>query len=391
MKMASKKSILLVTNYFPPEKGAAPNRMHTLASALGQNGFNVSVVCPLPNYPTGKIFKGFRGKLYSTEKTEYGEIHRLWVWPSNSANKIIRLFSMFSFSFSLFFYFLLKKIPATVFIQYSPIFIGYTAVKLSKIFKKKTILNVSDLWPLAGKEMGILKDGRNYSKLLAIEKYCYANSDLIIGQSEEILEHISKIQPEKKRFLYRNIPSFPVNSPTQKQNKEIRIVYAGLLGVAQGVLEICENIQFSDQVSFHIYGSGPEANAIQSIKKPHIYFHGEVERAVLHEILNEYDIALIPLTTRIYGSVPSKIFEYTRLGLPVLYISGGEGEKIVLENGFGWSVPLKDWTALQEFVDKLTLGELEKYPKSSVQKRAVERFDFEAQFREFLLEVDKLY
>src|SRR5690554_7250165 len=105
------EDILLITNYFPPEKGAAPNRMYSLAESLGNADFNVIVVCPLPNYPTGKIFKGYNGKAYSAEKTKFGKISRIWVWPSNSANKFVRLLSMLSFSFSLVFFFLFTKTP----------------------------------------------------------------------------------------------------------------------------------------------------------------------------------------------------------------------------------------------------------------------------------------
>ena len=52
-----------------------------------------------------------------------------------------------------------------------------------------------------------------------------------------------------------------------------------------------------------------------------------MERSELHKTLKRFDIAIVPLTTRIYGSVPSKIFEYGSLGFPILYFGGGEGEK----------------------------------------------------------------
>ena len=85
-----RNEILLITNYFSPEKGAASNRMSSLAEALGNDGFKVIVVCPLPNYPTGNIFQEYRGKISTTENTSFGKIKRLWIWPSNSANKFVR-------------------------------------------------------------------------------------------------------------------------------------------------------------------------------------------------------------------------------------------------------------------------------------------------------------
>ena len=383
------KEILLITNYFPPEKGAAANRMHSIAENLGKAGYTVKVICPLPNYPNGKIFEGYRGKLSISEKTTFGEVSRLWTWPSNSTNKFIRLLSMLSFSLSLAVFFLFKKTPKKIFIQYSPVFVGFTAVCLGKIFSKKIILNISDLWPLAGLEMGILNKGFYYTLLLKMERYCYKKSDLIIGQSEEILLHFSKLENKKPLFLYRNIPNFKVPKISDRAtSKEVKIVYAGLLGVAQGIFEICEKITFPQNVSFHIYGAGPDAERLKSLQSKNVYFYGEVDRVVLHTELEKYDIAFVPLTNRIYGSVPSKIFEYTRLGLPILYFAGGEGGKIVAKEFLGWVIPVNNTKKLQEFINTISENELNMYPKEKIQNTAVSVFNFEKQFKTFISAIE---
>ena len=149
------KEVLLVSNYFPPEKGAASNRMHAMAVSLMEEGYKTHVVCPYPNYPSGKVFKGYRGKLYSCSKQDDILIHRLWIFPSNSMNKFVRLLSMASFALSLALFFVVKKTPKKVIIQYSPVFVGFTAVFFCWVLRKRIVLNVSDLWPMAGLEMGL--------------------------------------------------------------------------------------------------------------------------------------------------------------------------------------------------------------------------------------------
>ncbi|SRX72509.1 glycosyltransferase family 4 protein [Aequorivita antarctica] len=380
------KEILLITNYFPPEKGAAANRMQSIAEGLGKAGYSVKVVCPLPNYPNGKIFEAYRGKLSFTEDASFGKIFRLWTWPSNSANKFVRLVSMLSFSLSLVLFFIFNKVPKKIFIQYSPVFIGFTAVCLGRMFSKKIILNVSDLWPLAGLEMGILKKGLYYSILLKMERFCYRKAYLIVGQSEEILQHISTFEAEKLFFLYRNIPNFDAPSIKEKPtSEEIKIVYAGLLGMAQGIFEICQRITFPKNVSLHIYGAGPEAEKLKSLQKQNIFFYGELDRPSLHKALQGYDIAFIPLIKRIYGSVPSKIFEYTRLGLPVLYFAGGEGGEIVEKESLGWVVPVDDFGALQDLINSISQMELQRFPKEIVQNNSILAFDFTRQFESFIV------
>lgn len=378
-----RNEILLITNYFPPEKGAASNRMSSLAKALGQADFSVQVVCPLPNYPTGKIFREYKGKMSYTENASFGSIKRLWIWPSNSANKFVRLLSMVSFSFSLVLFFIFSRIPKKIFIQYSPVFVGFTAVCLGRLFSKKIILNVSDLWPLAGLEMGLLQKGTYYSLLQKMEKFCYKNADLIVGQSEEILQHVSNYV-EKPTFLYQNLPHFsPPKIPEVQPSKEIKIVYAGLLGVAQGIYEICHRISFPENVSLHIYGAGPEAEKIKRLEKKGIYFYGELNRAELHKELQKYDIAFIPLKKRIFGSVPSKIFEYSRLGLPLLYFAGGEGGAIIKKESLGWVVPVNDYDALQNFICSISQEKMREFPKGKVQSYSVSAFNFHKQFGDF--------
>ncbi len=385
------KSIVLVSNYYPPEQGAAPNRIQVLADALAESGYLVQVVCPLPNYPSGKVFSTFSGKLYS-KKVENGiTVHRLWLWPSKSTNKFVRLFSMLSFAKSLTLFFILKRIPKHVFIQYSPVIVGYTAVFWSWLFGKKTILNVSDLWPLAGLEMGLLKRGIYYSLLVKMEQFCYRKANLILGQSEEILAHVAASKSNAKLFLYRNFPNFTPSEVVLKSPQQpIKIVYAGLLGVAQGLSEILSKISIPEHIEFHIYGDGPDAETISQPNNLKIIYNGSVTRSELHKELNNYDIAFIPLKQRIYGSVPSKIFEYARLGLPLLYMAGGEGGALVKDNGLGWVVPVQDFEALQNFLNNLTSAEVVKFPKNEIQQKAIKAFNFKAQFEGFKQELEGL-
>ncbi|PVW15126.1 glycosyltransferase WbuB [Marixanthomonas spongiae] len=384
------KEVLLISNYFPPEKGAAPNRMHTLAVNLNRANYNVHVVCPMPNYPKGAIFKEFKGSIYKKEVEAAGTIHRLWLWPSNSSNKFVRLLSMLSFSMSLSFFFLFKRSPKKIFIQYSPVFVGFTAVFWTWLLGKKRILNVSDLWPLAGLEMGLLHKGAYYSVLEWMEHFCYKKSHLVVGQSEEILTHV-KARCNTAPFLYRNIPDFnPPSFMETSLEKPITLVYAGLLGIAQGLTEICSKIQLPDDVELHIYGAGPETDKISKINKKNIVYHGEIDRTELHKTLQQYDLAFIPLTNRIYGSVPSKLFEYTRLGLAVIYFAGGEGGKLVETHQLGWNIPVSDFDALQAFISELSIEKLKALKKEEVQKKAVKAFNFQKQFNNFVKALESL-
>lgn len=383
------KHILIVSNYFPPETGAAANRMNALANALSKTGYKVHIVCPFPNYPTGNIFDNFKGALYRKMIENELVVHRLWVWPSNSSNKIVRLLSMLSFSISLKLFFILKKIPKKVLVQYSPVLIGYTAVLYAWIFRKKIILNISDLWPLAGLEMGLLRKGFYYSILQKMELFCCKKASMILGQSEEILTHIKSLTDKNAFYLYRNYPDFNIVPILERPSgKNIRIVYAGLLGVAQGLYHICTALHFPKHVELHIYGAGPEAAAIASLRNPQIIFHGEIPREQLHPEIFRYDLGFIPLVNRIYGSVPSKIFEYSKLGLPILYYAGGEGAHLVSKFKLGWVVPVNHLQELQQYISDLSFEKLNEISKIEVRDIAGKEFNFRTQFDDFVRELE---
>lgn len=378
------KDILIITSYFPPESGAASNRIFHLSEGLQKRQYHVSVLTPLPNYPTGKIFEAYKGKFKQTSTENDLKIHRLWIYASNSKNKLLRLFAMLSYSFSLVWFFIWHKIPKTVIIQSPPLLVAFTSVLFLKSKKRKLILNVSDLWPIAGLELNVFKKNFSYRLLERIERHNYKKADVIFGQSEEILEHIKLLFPKKETHLYRNYPDFIVPEIETKplSNEKIKLVYAGLLGIAQGIYSLCKQLDYSN-IEFHIYGAGAEQIKIEDFINKHpelpIFYHGEVSRKELHNILVEYEITIIPLLNRIYGSVPSKIFEYAKLGLPMIYFGGGEGEEIIKSNDLGWVANAGDYNELNKVISTIIKADLSIEYKNKIRQKADENFNFKKQ------------
>jgi glycosyltransferase involved in cell wall biosynthesis len=392
------EEILIVSNYYPPEKGAAANRIEQLALKLNQNKYNVTVLCPLGNYPKGELFPEYKGKFFVKETFQNITVKRLWIYPSNSKNIFIRLMSILSFTTCIFFYLLLKKTPHKVVVQSPPLLLSFVSVLVLWFKRKKIILNVSDLWPLAAIELKALKKNSLSHKIsLKFELFIYQKATLLLGQSNEIISHIKSLIPEKTCFLYQNFPDHAVNqsdeTPVMITEKEgtIKLFYAGLLGVAQGVLELCEKIEIDHlNIELHIFGDGAERTQIEEfieqnpLKK--IYFYGMLTRQDLHKEIKKFDIAIVPLTTRIYGSVPSKIYEYGALGFPILYFGGGEGENIVLENKMGWVAEVGNYDELNSqiaIISKINKSEIHEM-KNAIVKQSKIVFNLDTQMQKLL-------
>ena len=90
-------------------------------------------------------------------------------------------------------------------------------------------------------------------------------------------------------------------------------------------------------------------------------------------------MAIIPLLNRIYGSVPSKIFEYAKLGLPMIYFGGGEGEDMVVKHKLGWIAKAGDYENLNQVLSGIKKSDLQLKRKVLIQKTAIEYFDFNKQ------------
>lgn len=391
------KEILIISNYYPPEKGAAANRIEQLALKLDQNNYKVSVICPLGNYPKGELFPEYKGKFSVTENRDNITVKRLWIYPSVSKNLIVRIISVLSFSLSLFFYLLFKKTPRKVVVQSPPLLLSFISVLVLSLKNKKIILNISDLWPLAAIELKALKKNSFSHKFsLFLERFIYKKATLIIGQSNEIITHVKSLFPKKECYLYRNFPDHKIEKMELlfDENPTIKIFYAGLLGIAQGVYELCEKIDLNRlNIELHLFGDGAEKNQIEALisseKGKNIFFHGMMERNDLHEKLKTFDIAIVPLKTRIYGSVPSKIFEYGSLGFPILYFGGGEGETIVEENNMGWVAFVENYTDLNyqlQLISKMSKSDLFEM-KKRIFTESKNRFNLDNQMR-YLIEKD---
>jgi glycosyltransferase involved in cell wall biosynthesis len=327
--------------------GAPQSRLFETARGLKQKGWDIRIITAMPNYPTGKIFDKYRNRFFVNDNIEGIDIWRYWLFASNSKNTIPRIISMLSFSFVvLFALFKIRKFkPDYIFTESPPLTLGLSGLILSKLSNSKHVMNVSDLWPLSAFELGAISKGFLYNRLENLEKYLYKKSFACTGQSQEIIDQLIN-HGSTKTHLYRNGVDFDRfeairNNITNTKSPKIKIVYAGLLGVAQGIFDLCKKINFSDlNVEFHIYGDGAEKNDIllylNNNKNRGIYIHESVKRDLVPNMLMQYDITIIPLIKPIFGAIPSKIYEAMAAGLPIIFAGGGEGSEIISKYKIGW-------------------------------------------------------
>ena len=352
-----------------PETGAPQERLSALAVYLNDRGHDVTVLTAFPNYPRGKIFKGYKG-FFAQETIDNVKIIRSAIYPSNSTRLIPRIFSYFSFVISSFIAGV-RFIPRCdiIITESPPLFIGITGYILTNLFRSKWIFNVSDLWLDAAVDLGAISKGVSFRILKKFEAFCYNKSWLVTGQSKEIVNNINSQFSDIKTYRLSNGVDIDRFHPKNKSNilkkwlngKNFSIVYAGLHGIAQGldqVIELgCRLEKNNYDIQIILIGDGPEKEQLIKLAKDkglgNITFVKSQNRKRMPSIWASADIALISLKTHIPGSVPSKLYEAMSSSVPIALIADGEAADIVKNSKCGKVVSPKAIDSLEKVIDLL--------------------------------------
>lgn len=377
---------LIVTPRYAPEIGAAPTRWTNMAEGLAAQGDEVDVLTALPNHPKGRIFEGYRGRLFKKEPWGKCMVYRYWTLATISKNPVMRGICMIAFATMLWgFAFRWRRIRQydRVIIQTPQLITAGSAMMLFKgLYGKKVFLNVSDIWPLTAVMLGAMRKGSIIYKIFAgIERYLYRKADGIIGQSDEILEHVSEYPNSGKLFRYRNLKPRGREVAARCKGETMKIVYAGQLGIAQDILGIIRHADFKELgMEMHIYGGGKQKEEIEkyiSANDSNITYHGMVSKEKMTEELRKYDASLIPLAVRIEGAVPSKIFDILPMGMPVVFCGGGEGAKIIEQHKVGFTSEPGDYEGLRSNLRKMSDMTAEEYAAMSARCLEFSRTDLD--------------
>ncbi|MFA6809157.1 MAG: glycosyltransferase family 4 protein [Eubacteriales bacterium] len=346
--------ILLLTQYFPPEKGAAQVRLFELAKGLKNYGHEVTVVTAFPNHPTGVIPEEYRGKFFVKEKADGLTILRSCIYPVKRGRFWLRLLNYFSFVFSSLIGILKSGKQDLIVVESPPLFIGFSALFASMVKRAPFIFNISDLWPESAVQLGLVTNKYMIGITEKLESYIYRKAFKLSTQTKGIIESLKKKGISEKDILFlpngvdtelfslREKDSQLVNS-LGLEGKYI-ILYAGTMGYAHGmevILEAAELLQENLEILFLLVGDGSERPRLEMLAKKkallNVLF---VDFQPLEEVPRYYSLSSINLSTlRRYklaeGVRPSKVFPSLASGQPLIYVGEGEGAEIVKESGGG--------------------------------------------------------
>lgn len=351
--------ILMLTQYFPPETGAAQVRLFEVAKAIRNQGHHIEVVTAFPNHPTGVIPPEYRGKFFMKDELEGIPVYRTWIYPVQRGRFWKRLLNYFSFVFSATYGILRAGKADYIFVESPPLFIGFTTLFAKWVKGAKVIFNVSDLWPESAVSLGLVTNKQMIALAEGLERTMYNTSWRISTQTEGIIETLKsrKISKEKIVFLPNGVDPdlFAPQDPDQELMKKLDlqgkyvILYAGTMGYAHGLevaLQAAQILEKNDQdIAFLMVGDGSERPRLEEMaREMNLTNIRWVEFQPITEMKRYYSLSSINLSTlRRYklseGVRPSKVFPGLASAKPLIYVGEGEGAKVVQESGGGIVIP----------------------------------------------------
>jgi glycosyltransferase involved in cell wall biosynthesis len=235
-----------------------------------------------------------------------------------------------------------------------PLFLGISALYISKKLNAKLIFNVSDLWPESAEKLDIVHNKFLLNIAYKLEKYLYKKSFLVTGQTQGIITNVNKRFPSIPTLWLPNGIDKEVYEVSENKDWIIEYglegksvyVYAGVIGHAQGLDVIIKaknwliknEFELSKKIKFVIIGDGPDKQRLLALNeelKTDVIFIPNTPKIEVLRMLKACHGYIVPLKKidLFLGAVPSKIFDALALSKPILLGVAGEAKSLFIDKG----------------------------------------------------------
>lgn len=344
--------VLLLTQWYKPEPTPL---QHELAQSLIARGHEVTVLTGFPNYPSGKLYPGYKVRPLQHEVMDGVPIVRVPLYPEHSRSAAGRVVNYGSFAASAALLGLrAMPRPDVLFVYHPPLTVGWPAYVLSRFWRAPFVYQIQDMWPETLSATGMLNNPTMLAGVGNFARWVYDKAAAILvispGFRRNLLE---KGVPDAKIHVISNWvdpQAAYVAEPDPALAARLgladcfNIMFAGNMGEAQGldtVIAAAELLRDLPQVQFVFVGDGvaqPGLQAAASAKGlTNVRFLGRYPGNQMPGLYALADVLLIHLKDdplfRI--TIPSKTFTYLASGKPILAAVAGDTEEVIRNAGAG--------------------------------------------------------
>ena len=380
MSSGRKLRILVITQIYLPEMGALSNRLYPIIQQLVEAGHEVTLATGMPNYPTGKVFANYRGKLFADERKDgYRILRTAYYTTPRNLSKIKQILSYISFMPAVFLSGIRAGKSDLVLITSPPIFPLLPAILLSKLRGAKLAFDVRDLW---SDELvtfgGMSEDSVAVRIARKLENWGYRVADLVSATTKSLVQTaIERGAPTKRTIHLPNGADTKLFRPYPRNNDVAQnyefgdrfvVMYSGLFGLKHGLesfLGAAKILRNRKDIVFFLLGNGARRLDIEEFIEQealeNVIIGDEVNVKDVPKLIAAADVCFASFTKSEYTKqiISVKVFEYLACKKPVVGAFEGESARVIEESNGGIVVPPNDPEAIADAIRQIhanTLG-----------------------------------
>lgn len=355
--LAAEMRIAMISQWYDPERGSAimPG---TIARALQERGNEVQVVTGFPNYPTGRLYPGYRVRTYQREELQGITVHRAPLYVSHDADPRRRAVNYLSYAAgaSAIAVTRLGKVDATL-VHSTPATVAIPAMAMRLIRRTPYVVHIQDLWPQTVTASGFLAEGHHHRAERLLHRFCdtvYRHASSIAVTSPGMADLIAARGVESRKISL--VPDWaderhfrPVTPGSDIVNelgpfRPFTVMYAGAMGEVQALevlIDAAAILRDHREIGFLLVGGGvsePSLKArVSEAGLDNVRFVGHQPVQRMAEVLAIGDVQIISLKSLpiFRTTLPSKIQATMAAGRPIIGALAGDAAALIRDSGAG--------------------------------------------------------
>jgi glycosyltransferase involved in cell wall biosynthesis len=325
------------------------------------------VITCAPNHPRGKVYSGYRNRLFQRESKDGIDVVRVWTYVTANEGFLKRTLNYVSFMVSS-----ILAAPfvgrADVVITTSPQFFnGLAGYFASGLKRAPWVLEIRDLWPESILAVGAIKNRLLISLLEWLEMFAYREADAIVPVTDAFKRYmVGKGIPETKITVIKNgvdLNFYQASEGADQLRRELGLegkfvaAYFGTHGMAhhlETILEAAQILRSSTDIAFLMVGDGAERARLKSMRDElglanvHMLEQQPKEKMPLLWELCDTSLVLLRKSELFKTVIPSKIFESMGMRRPIVLGVQGESAEIIEAAGAGFCIEPENAAELAE-------------------------------------------
>lgn len=342
--MSKTKKALVIGEAFYPEDFL----INDLVREWEKGHYEVEVLTRAPSYPFGKVYEGYRNRIYQTTYFNTVKVHRFPVWQGYDKSTLIKILNYFSFVFWSFWVILFigRRFDRVFIYQTGPLTLATAGVLMKKFFRAKVTIWTQDLWPETVYAYGFKKSRWLSFCLDHFVGWVYRNCDHILVSCKGFIDRIHRYVPDKEIVF---VPNWPLMEyvPKGKQSLpgKFNFTFAGNIGKVQNleniVLGFSRCSKKHSDVFLNIIGDGSYMTGLKNLVGRegicNVNFTGRKPLSEMSDYYEASDVLIISLKDiPLYEiMIPSKFQAYLATHKPIFAVFKGEVKRMVEEYQLG--------------------------------------------------------